>query len=153
MTERRHRWMAVVPYEVTDQDALRLVGLKPMRGADLPITEVAGDQAPAVDDERPFLGTHNMQRDLVAVACWDCEISLTDARLIDRQCAGQPEGELAYVDASGCRTAADAARPPAERTGNLGPNGLGTVGRNDPCPCGSGKKWKRCHGAERGGRA
>ena len=19
-------------------------------------------------------------------------------------------------------------------------------GRNDPCPCGSGKKWKRCHG-------
>jgi SEC-C motif-containing protein len=22
------------------------------------------------------------------------------------------------------------------------------VGRNDPCPCGSGKKWKRCHGAE-----
>lgn len=22
-----------------------------------------------------------------------------------------------------------------------------TVGRNDPCPCGSGKKWKRCHGA------
>jgi hypothetical protein len=21
------------------------------------------------------------------------------------------------------------------------------VGRNDPCPCGSGQKWKRCHGA------
>jgi hypothetical protein len=21
------------------------------------------------------------------------------------------------------------------------------VGRNDPCPCGSGAKWKRCHGA------
>ncbi len=21
-----------------------------------------------------------------------------------------------------------------------------TPGRNDPCPCGSGKKWKRCHG-------
>jgi uncharacterized protein len=19
-------------------------------------------------------------------------------------------------------------------------------GRNDPCPCGSGRKWKRCHG-------
>ncbi len=25
------------------------------------------------------------------------------------------------------------------------------VGRNDPCPCGSGKKYKKCHGAE--GRA
>jgi preprotein translocase subunit SecA len=21
------------------------------------------------------------------------------------------------------------------------------IGRNDPCPCGSGKKFKRCHGA------
>ena len=24
---------------------------------------------------------------------------------------------------------------------------LGDAGRNDPCPCGSGKKYKRCHGA------
>ena len=24
--------------------------------------------------------------------------------------------------------------------------GLAKVGRNDPCPCGSGKKFKRCHG-------
>lgn len=23
------------------------------------------------------------------------------------------------------------------------------VGRNDPCPCGSGKKFKKCHGAPR----
>ena len=23
------------------------------------------------------------------------------------------------------------------------------VGRNDPCPCGSGKKYKKCHGADR----
>jgi preprotein translocase subunit SecA len=22
------------------------------------------------------------------------------------------------------------------------------VGRNDPCPCGSGKKYKHCHGAQ-----
>ncbi len=22
-----------------------------------------------------------------------------------------------------------------------------TLGRNDPCPCGSGKKYKKCHGA------
>jgi uncharacterized protein len=22
------------------------------------------------------------------------------------------------------------------------------AGRNDPCPCGSGKKFKRCHGAQ-----
>jgi preprotein translocase subunit SecA len=28
-----------------------------------------------------------------------------------------------------------------------GPSPKGQVGRNDPCPCGSGKKYKRCHGA------
>jgi len=25
------------------------------------------------------------------------------------------------------------------------------VGRNDPCPCGSGKKYKQCHGMQQGG--
>lgn len=25
-------------------------------------------------------------------------------------------------------------------------NPLKDVGRNDPCPCGSGKKYKKCHG-------
>jgi preprotein translocase subunit SecA len=25
-------------------------------------------------------------------------------------------------------------------------NALPKVGRNDPCPCGSGKKYKHCHG-------
>ena len=26
------------------------------------------------------------------------------------------------------------------------PNSKGKVGRNDPCPCKSGKKYKKCHG-------
>ncbi|MES2821543.1 MAG: SEC-C metal-binding domain-containing protein [Pseudomonadota bacterium] len=26
-------------------------------------------------------------------------------------------------------------------------NSLKEVGRNDPCPCGSAKKFKKCHGA------
>ena len=26
------------------------------------------------------------------------------------------------------------------------PNTWGKVGRNEPCPCGSGKKFKHCHG-------
>jgi len=39
-------------------------------------------------------------------------------------------------------------------TSSLGPVGRTTtavpeVGRNDPCPCGSGKKYKKCHGAGR----
>jgi SEC-C motif-containing protein len=27
------------------------------------------------------------------------------------------------------------------------PRTVTSVGRNDPCPCGSGKKYKKCHGA------
>jgi preprotein translocase subunit SecA len=34
-------------------------------------------------------------------------------------------------------------RPPAQRPIRVGPK----VGRNDPCPCGSGKKYKKCCGA------
>ncbi len=37
--------------------------------------------------------------------------------------------------------AGEAAQPTQRRTGDK-------VGRNDPCPCGSGKKYKKCHGAE-----
>ena len=29
---------------------------------------------------------------------------------------------------------------------NTEPNEMPRVGRNDPCPCGSGKKYKQCHG-------
>jgi preprotein translocase subunit SecA len=33
----------------------------------------------------------------------------------------------------------------AERNPN-DPTSWGKVGRNEPCPCGSGKKFKHCHG-------
>jgi preprotein translocase subunit SecA len=36
---------------------------------------------------------------------------------------------------------------PLEVSGtNVDEAGLPRVGRNDPCPCGSGKKYKACHG-------
>jgi preprotein translocase subunit SecA len=40
------------------------------------------------------------------------------------------------------RSGGDASQPSQRRTGEK-------VGRNDPCPCGSGKKYKKCHGAEK----
>jgi preprotein translocase subunit SecA len=48
--------------------------------------------------------------------------------------------------------AATMSAPAPAVTSSLGPMGrpVGTVpevGRNDPCPCGSGKKYKKCHGA------
>ncbi len=34
----------------------------------------------------------------------------------------------------------------AERSAGAGQTPAVEVGRNDPCPCGSGKKYKKCHG-------
>jgi preprotein translocase subunit SecA len=45
------------------------------------------------------------------------------------------------VGAGRTRSLADAA------SGAAGPVDWSSVGRNDPCPCGSGKKFKKCHGA------
>ena len=52
--------------------------------------------------------------------------------------AGPAEGPLA-----------DPGRRALSRQGASGrqPGKQGKVGRNDPCPCGSGKKYKKCHGA------
>jgi preprotein translocase subunit SecA len=58
------------------------------------------------------------------------------------------EDDYAYADAplspalvgNGNGTARAAARNPSD------PTTWGKVGRNEPCPCGSGKKYKHCHG-------
>ncbi|MCL2883065.1 MAG: preprotein translocase subunit SecA [Coriobacteriia bacterium] len=66
--------------------------------------------------------------------------------------AGRPAGAGGASGAGGAAGGA-AARPdgqPAEfksRTVNKQDDPFATVGRNDPCPCGSGKKFKNCHGA------
>jgi len=39
------------------------------------------------------------------------------------------------------------AGPPASGPGPVQQRRVEKVGRNDPCPCGSGKKYKKCHGA------
>jgi preprotein translocase subunit SecA len=50
---------------------------------------------------------------------------------------------LAAVDFS----VAPVAAAPAEPRDPLNPATWGKVGRNESCPCGSGKKYKHCHGA------
>jgi len=44
-----------------------------------------------------------------------------------------------------CRVEAEAARRAQQAAARL-PRPTPTVGRNDPCPCGSGRKYKRCCG-------
>jgi preprotein translocase subunit SecA len=58
------------------------------------------------------------------------------------------------VHVGGKSSALSKAMAPAAVPGIAGSNGGGggaadwsNVGRNDPCPCGSGKKFKKCHGA------
>ncbi|HEV2486262.1 MAG TPA: preprotein translocase subunit SecA [Terracidiphilus sp.] len=46
------------------------------------------------------------------------------------------------LDAASRSGSDDSSQPSQRRTGEK-------VGRNDPCPCGSGKKFKKCHGAEK----
>jgi preprotein translocase subunit SecA len=57
---------------------------------------------------------------------------------LEKEFARKKQRELAAASMAG----GSAAGPTNQRrTGEK-------VGRNDPCPCGSGKKYKKCHGAE-----
>ena len=69
--------------------------------------------------------------------------------------AARFQAPSAASSAAPARSAADAvgARNVRESGGQSSPAGAATatvsrakVGRNQPCPCGSGKKYKRCHG-------
>ncbi|HEX4004681.1 MAG TPA: preprotein translocase subunit SecA [Acidobacteriaceae bacterium] len=56
---------------------------------------------------------------------------------LEREFERKKKRELEHARMAG---AGDASAPAQRRTGEK-------VGRNDPCPCGSGKKYKKCHGA------
>ena len=55
---------------------------------------------------------------------------------LEKEFQRKKQRELVAASRSG---GGDASQPTQRRTGEK-------VGRNDPCPCGSGKKYKRCHG-------
>ena len=56
---------------------------------------------------------------------------------LEKEFHRKKQRELAVASRSG---GGEATQPAQRRTGEK-------VGRNDPCPCGSGKKYKKCHGA------
>jgi preprotein translocase subunit SecA len=63
-----------------------------------------------------------------------------------RQAASRPQTQLTSAVTEAEEVAA--ATQPQSRPGG----GVKKVGRNQPCPCGSGKKYKNCHGAPAGQR-
>jgi preprotein translocase subunit SecA len=58
---------------------------------------------------------------------------------LEKEFHRKKQRELAAASMAG---GGDASQPAQRRTGEK-------VGRNDPCPCGSGKKYKKCHGQEK----
>lgn len=114
-------------YTLTDEEARRMVeGYGHPEVDNAPDTLLATGEVPAVGDPRVFLGTHNLLRDECVVACWNCE-QAWDPQLAREECPG--DSPLVNAPPLGNIQA-----PPQ------------TVGRNSPCPCGSGRKFKRCHG-------
>ena len=71
-------------------------------------------------------------------------ISMTQAPVVNNPYAGYSTTRDAYPGESAQRQAAmNAGRPQGPRQPI---KAQPKVGRNDPCPCGSGKKYKQCHG-------
>jgi uncharacterized protein len=58
--------------------------------------------------------------------------TLSREQLVDDACFGVQDLRVYWLD--------HAPKPPTRRVAPA-------PGRNDPCPCGSGKKYKKCHGA------
>jgi len=84
----------------------------------------------------------------VKAPCWVQARAATDeeaARLQRQMAQRQQQMQEGRANADG-KLAEPAAPRAATRQQAAAPAGGPKVGRNDPCPCGSGKKYKQCHG-------
>jgi preprotein translocase subunit SecA len=90
-------------------------------------------QAPPVASANPISGNGAPPREITIPT----RQPSTTIDQLEKEFARKKERELAAASRAGGGDSAPAAQ---RRTGEK-------VGRNDPCPCGSGKKYKRCHGA------
>ncbi|WP_243050976.1 SEC-C metal-binding domain-containing protein, partial [Dyella sp. RRB7] len=76
------------------------------------------------------------------VAAMEAEQQRLAERLQRQMLASGGGAPLAALGADAEAVAAGSLAAPPLPSPNEGPR----VGRNDPCPCGSGKKYKHCHG-------
>ncbi|RCS57618.1 preprotein translocase subunit SecA [Parvibium lacunae] len=70
------------------------------------------------------------------------QLEQAEEQMEERAAQSREQAQYQHADADGEATPA-AAEPKNQPVRNVVPK----VGRNDPCPCGSGKKYKNCHGA------
>jgi preprotein translocase subunit SecA len=104
------------------------------------------EPAPGEADEEPLVPGPRGPRapQPVAAAVREPELALAGVKTVPRH--------LTYNDPGAAQSAFAKKAQPREASGGTdevqtvrreGPK----VGRNDPCPCGSGKKYKKCHGS------
>ncbi|MCB2224742.1 MAG: preprotein translocase subunit SecA [Actinobacteria bacterium] len=91
-----------------------------------------GQKDPLVEYQREGF---DMFSDMVYGVKYDAIRYLFHAQMVERPAEAQPKVRL---QASGGEGQAAVKRQASAKD---------KVGRNDPCPCGSGKKYKKCHGA------
>jgi preprotein translocase subunit SecA len=96
----------------------------PGDGSSLPGWNAA--QPPTLDAEPREIAIHNRQPS-------------TTIDALEKEFHRKKQRELEVASRSG---GGEGSQPTQRRTGEK-------IGRNDPCPCGSGKKYKKCHGAEK----
>jgi preprotein translocase subunit SecA len=72
----------------------------------------------------------------------------SDVAAVDEQRRSKAEMQFRHDEASAMQEAAGEEAPPAEQKQQAQPfvRSGRKIGRNEPCPCGSGKKFKHCHG-------
>jgi preprotein translocase subunit SecA len=89
-------------------------------------------------------------REEVVSMLFHVEVTAQDAELERHESDGliyDGGGSESYAGATSTSTLTPGASGgSSSTTGRPSNNGSEAIGRNDPCPCGSGKKYKRCHG-------
>jgi preprotein translocase subunit SecA len=88
---------------------------------------------PVASAAQPMLGGNGAPREISIPT----RAPQTTIDQLEKEFHRKKERELAVASRQGGSDGA--AQPSQRRTGDK-------VGRNDPCPCGSGKKYKKCHG-------
>ena len=142
-----YRWVAAVRVEEGPVDH-EAPSVAVAQATAPPAGEATGDKAPSVDDyferlDRAFASL-NVPLEPSAFAARTASA--------DRPATRPAESGAAQVPRSDGPPKAAEETPRPARTG--GDDVIKTVrreepkvGRNDPCPCGSGRKYKKCHGA------
>jgi preprotein translocase subunit SecA len=126
------------------------VGLRSMAQKD-PLVEYTAE------GERMFTELGRAIRGEVVLHLFHAELAPEEAQVLQQQQSQTSNGRLQYEHETAAGAAAIAAAGSGEAVMGGMPSAAGVqtvyasehdkLGRNDPCWCGSGKKFKKCHGA------